>query len=494
MSTATATAPTPASEPVSSGVPRSDFPTWLPPMLVKELRQGLRTRGFVGAFVVFQLLMALMMIGTVTSASLGNEAARAATASTVNSFFWTLLTVQLLLVTPVRALGALQSEIDSRTLDLLLLTRLSAWRIVVGKWASLVAQSALLLVAMLPYGIVRYFGGSVDLVGDALTCVALLGGCAVITAIMLWASGLPKAVRLIVPVIAIFGGQLWRPLTMSFGARSPFGSWSGGDAALLWFNGALMLVFFLVAAVRRIAPVAESHALLARGLPLLALLPVPLLPQLTTNAVAAGQLVFAGIFLAVVCMIELASLRLPMAAHWRAWARRGTFGRFAGRLFLPGWPSALLYASLVCAIVVLAAYSLGLPTPGQAQRLIWIAVLALGALVLPTVVLSMFEQRAAKSPGALYGLVFGAMSTLAAIAAAMSSMFPVKYTGFETFARVLPVSGLWLSLGNDPLDTSVMVGQAAFVAIVLGVAFTQSRLYWRMLALHEVRDRTNPAA
>ncbi len=487
---------TAASQPISppalpsAVAARSDFPTWLPPMLVKELRQGLRTRGFVGAFVVFQLLMALMMIGTVTSASLGNEAARAATASTVNSFFWTLLTVQLLLVTPARALGALQSEIDARTLDLLLLTRLTAWRVVVGKWASLVAQSALLLVAMLPYGIVRYFGGSVDLVGDALTCLALLGGCAVITAIMLWASGLPKAVRIIVPVIAIFGGQRWRPLATGFSGPGFGYAITRPESALLAFNGALVLVFFLVAAVRRIAPVAENHALLARGLPLLALLPVPFLSFLSTKAAAAGQLVFAGIFLGIVGMIELASLRLPMAAHWRVWAGRGTFGRFVGRFLLPGWPSALLYVSLACVLVVTAAFFLGLPTPGEAQRVIWIALLALGALVLPAVALSLFEARATKSPGAIYGLVFISLSTFGAIAAAMSSMFPVKYTGFESFARILPVSGLWLSLGRTELDTPVMIGQAAFVGLVLFVAFVQSRLYWRSLALHEVRDRT----
>ena len=52
-----------------------------------------------------------------------------------------------------------------------------------------------------------YFGGAVNLIGDAQICAAMLGGSAVITAISLWASGLPKIVRVIVPVVVIFGVQ-----------------------------------------------------------------------------------------------------------------------------------------------------------------------------------------------------------------------------------------------------------------------------------------------
>ncbi|MCX6951394.1 MAG: hypothetical protein NTV51_04300 [Verrucomicrobia bacterium] len=477
MSTITATAPVAG--------PRSDFPTWLPPMLVKELRQGLRTRGFVGAFIVFQLLMVLMMIATVTSASMGNEAARASTAQTVNAFFWTLLSVQLLIVTPARALGSLQTEADSRTLDLLLLTRLSAWRIVFGKWASLLAQAALLLVAMLPYGIVRYFGGSVDLVSDAGLCAALLGGCAVVTAAGLWASGLPKLIRIAVPVVAIFFGQIWQNMFRSTSVLF------AGSAPVLWYlDGALVLVFFLVTAVRRIAPPAENHVLLARGLPLLALVPVPLWALGGATAAASAQWSFAAIFLAVVCAIELASVRVPMAAHWRGWARRGLWGRCVGRVALPGWSSAMLYALVAAALVAFATTQPGVVPLGEIARYVWLVVLALVALLFPVIALSLAEKAAAKTPGGIYVLVFGGMSTFGAIAAGMSSMFPVRYTGFETFARVLPVSGFWLSMGKDGPSTEVVVGQAAFALIVFVIAVMQSRTYWKQLALFEARSRT----
>src|SRR3954469_2638167 len=113
--------------PLPVPVKRGDFPTWLPAMLVKELRQGLRTRGFVGAFIVFQVIMVLLMVGTVFGSIFGSGMPQAVIANTITNFFWSLLGAQLLIATPARALGTLQVELDSRGLDLLVLTRLTAW-------------------------------------------------------------------------------------------------------------------------------------------------------------------------------------------------------------------------------------------------------------------------------------------------------------------------------------------------------------------------------
>src|SRR5882724_4477643 len=101
-----------------------DFPGWLSPMLVKELRQGLRTRGFVGALVIFQIVMLVLMLAALASQTAQNPTARMSGAGITGAFFWAVISVQLLIVTPFRALGGLQHEVESRTLDLLLLTRL----------------------------------------------------------------------------------------------------------------------------------------------------------------------------------------------------------------------------------------------------------------------------------------------------------------------------------------------------------------------------------
>ena len=40
----------------------ADFPDWFGPMLVKELRQGLKTRGFVFSFIGLQTVLVLVLI------------------------------------------------------------------------------------------------------------------------------------------------------------------------------------------------------------------------------------------------------------------------------------------------------------------------------------------------------------------------------------------------------------------------------------------------
>src|SRR5688572_18104272 len=128
MSNVTAIPEPAASASPHSKIPTRDFPGWLPPMLVKELRQGLRTRGFVGTLVVFQILMLVLTLVALSTQNATTPSGRMAGAA-FSGFFWAILAVQLIFMTPSRALGGLQLEVESRTLDLLMLTRLTAWRV-----------------------------------------------------------------------------------------------------------------------------------------------------------------------------------------------------------------------------------------------------------------------------------------------------------------------------------------------------------------------------
>ncbi len=73
-----------------------------------------------------------------------------------SGFFWTLVALPLVLILPWTGLGAISGEHRANTLDLMFLTRLSAWRILLGKWIAIVAQAVLLLAAVLPYVVLRY--------------------------------------------------------------------------------------------------------------------------------------------------------------------------------------------------------------------------------------------------------------------------------------------------------------------------------------------------
>lgn len=476
---------------------QSDFPTWLPAMLVKELRQGLRTKGFVGAFIIFQLIMVLLMLSTVLGSAFANSGARAAMAATINGFFWTLLGVQLLFVTPGRALGSLQVELESRSLDLLMLTRLTAWRIVLGKWGSLMAQAFLLFLAMLPYGIVRYFVGSVDLVQDAYLSAALLGGCGVMTAVGLAGSGMPKAARILMPILIVVGLQVVTPLIRvatgrGFSGSSPFAMTLGSNAWLLWLNGALVMGIFLVIAVRRIAPPAENHMLLPRGLALLTLLPIPFLSLFSKLNDARGQLAFAGLVIAIVSAVELASMRWPMKSHWRPFARRGPPARWLGRFALPGWPSGFAFIVIAGLLLAFAGWLPGLAGSTDKSRISWLVVLGVVGLVFPAVALSFFS-RAGRAPAALYVLVLAITCLLAAMAAAIGGITNDQRDFLEV-TSVFPGAGFCITLFSPrSVSSSAMMVQGAVAITVLGVAWVQSRVYWKHLAKIDAEVRAEKA-
>jgi hypothetical protein len=476
---ASTVAPTPV---VVSAAPK-DFPTWLPAMLVKELRRGLRTRGFVGALVVFQSVMVFAMLGALVGGSVTTPAARASAFNGVNGFFWALVTIQLLIATPLRALAALRGEIDSRAIDLLMLTRLSAWRIVLGKWSSLIVQATLLLIAMLPYGVVRYFGGSVDLMQDGIHCAEILGGCAVITAFAIWASGMPRVMQIVVPVAIVVLLQMG---TILFRSGGPVFSTLGSIVpSLWWIDGLVVLVFFLIAAVRRISPPADNQAPIARALVLIPLLIVPLAVELWSANAARAQFVFAASCLGIFCAIELATARVPMRIHWQRWVNRGPLARLIGRIVMPGWPSALLFTSLAAGLTIAITYLPGLmPSASDRNNLIWVVILAVCAVISPLVVMELLPRATAKSPAGIYLLVFVGMTAFAAIAAGLAND-----TWLDAFAHVLPISSFWRTAFDPQVAKEIKFAQGGFGLVFVGIAAMQSRPFWRWLAAVKPLER-----
>lgn len=462
----TLAAPAPIAPPP---VLRRDFPTWLPAMLVKELRQGLHARGFVGAFVGFQLIMALIGVFAVAG-GVGSDAF-----NILQTGYWVMMAAQLLVVTPMRGLMGLQSEIEARSIDLLLLTRLTAWRIVFGKWISLLAQAALLTIALLPYGVVRYFFGSVNLGNELAILLQLFLASAVVTAGALWTSALPKIARVVFGIGLVF---VWQALPVSlnsllnsvFSGRRASGMPSGAFGFAvnwpLYLDVALILVGCLIGAVRKLAPPVENFAPLFRALPIVAALPAIVM----TSRNAEGQLAFAAVLAVAIAMLELGRVEEPLAVHWRTWSRRGWPGRLIGRFVQPGWASAFEW------MVVLAAaafvLSIASPSPDKVGRVI---VLGATALAFPALLLSFAGPRYAyRSAG--YGLILGACSVIAAFAA-NAAMGP-RGSVADLLLHTLPISGFWMSTNFRQAPTgAIMMLQMVVAALVLAATWWRSRPY-----------------
>ena len=129
-----------------------DFPAWLSPMVVKELRQGVQSGAFAWTFIGLQAAMFLFLSWGMTAI---DPEVRGPGREFFQFFFWLIVAVGVLFVLPLRGLGSISGERAGNNLDLVRLTRLSATKIVFGKWLAIVAQGALLVAAVLPYLVLR---------------------------------------------------------------------------------------------------------------------------------------------------------------------------------------------------------------------------------------------------------------------------------------------------------------------------------------------------
>lgn len=120
------------------------------PLLVKETRQALKSRGFISVFLLMLIASWLISAGG-TLWAYGPELPYA---SAGRNFFWLyymVLAFAVFLVIPQGAFRSIQSERDLQTFDMLIITTLSPRKIVWGKWWSAVVQTMVYYAAIAPF-------------------------------------------------------------------------------------------------------------------------------------------------------------------------------------------------------------------------------------------------------------------------------------------------------------------------------------------------------
>ena len=423
---------------------RSDFGDWLSPMLVKELRQGMRSKVFMAAFYLTQLLMILCVIFNLTLAS--NAEAQKPLLGFLNGLFWFMISVPLLFVMPIRGFGALHGEMKAGTLELVFLTRLTAWRIAAGKWTAIVVQTLLLVCAILPYVLLRYFLGGVDILADLQSVFFLLLASAALTAVTIAISPYEsKLLRALFVIGLIVGFQFLIGLIVAWVASSSFGG-AARSSVVGWpvYAGlAIFLPAFLILALEigasRIAPPAENHALRKRliGWYLLLAAPLFLLAGADANAVFAVML----FFLAVVFIDALAEPVVQVRSLYEPFLRRGRIGRLGALLFTPGWVSAAWYVGLTAALVGgLLAWQGQLNEPRQALG--YIAFF--GFLIFPAALIRFFQ------PGTPFflGFYIALQFLLTALTVLVSMVSGIAGESLIAWLCFVPNSAFLLNLFN----------------------------------------------
>lgn len=381
--------------------PRNDFADWLSPMLVKELRQGMRSRTFMTAFFLTQLLMILSVVFNLTAA---NSDSSGELVGYLGGLFWFLVAVPMLFVMPIRGFGALHSEIKGGTLELVFLTHLSAWRIAAGKWMALMVQTLLLVCAVLPYVLLRYFLGGVNIVDDLQSLLFLFIASAAFTAATVAMSPYEsKLLRGLFIVVLIFVLQSLFSMLFSWLA---FGRISGGGGVGGWKIYLCVAIYVpafiglaLEIAASKIAPPAENHAIHKRLISLGVIIVSPLLVAIGIPEI--GVTVSGGIFLTAVLVDAISEPIHYVRSIYQTFLRRGAPGRIAMIFLVPGWISGLWFS---LAVACLGAVFLAWHSQFDDHALGFLSWF--GALIFPAAIIRLLVPGTKQFLGFYIGLQF----------------------------------------------------------------------------------------
>jgi hypothetical protein len=171
-----------------------DFPEGVDAMTVKEFRQGLRARTFVFPFVALQVFL----LGTAVAEWLDwsdGEASWGMFQEWGRRYaipFWVSVGGVMVVVIPMTRFFDLQQEFRGRNAELLVLSGMSRWRIVRGKWRVSVVLALLVLVSALPYLMLRYFYGGMEWGPNLLIGLGVVLNSAVVSALVIGVSALPN--------------------------------------------------------------------------------------------------------------------------------------------------------------------------------------------------------------------------------------------------------------------------------------------------------------
>ena len=383
---------------------RPDFPDWLGPVLVKELRQGLRSRIFAAAFYLAQGLM-ILSVALNLSAVAASDIPQPSLLALLDGVFWLLIAIPLLFLMPFRGFGALHSEIKTRTLELVFLTRLTAWRIAAAKWGAIVLQTVLLLCAVLPYVMLRYFLGGVDLLDDLQKVFFLFVLSAVLTAATIAMSPFEsKLVRALFVVAMLFGLQFILGGVLAWMAVGRVaGSAVAGPAWQMYLGGFLFIVPLVILALEfaasRIAPLAENHAIRKRLLAFVVLgiggITAALVPDLEWGFVLGLA------FCAPVIVDALIGNQQPVKSIYAPFLRHGRPGEIAAGLLTPGWHSGVWFSLVAMALAGITAFFSG-NLHDEMSRIALVAFF--GALVFPAAFVRVVMPRTAFFGGFYFGI------------------------------------------------------------------------------------------
>jgi len=459
------------------------------PVVVKEVRQFVRSREFVASFATSLLIALLIAFFGSTQALGGSRIAGQGTFTTLTA----CLALLGLAVVPMGAFTTLRTERLEQTLDLISLTTMSPRRIVIGKLAAQAVKLVTFFAVMMPFIATSFLLGGIDFVTILTTMVTLFLGSMWVAAAALFASTMFRSRLLsglavgVIAVVAFVGYNVSRTLFLAyrFGAAAVFagapvtttGQW-WVYAAMVVFGLVTMMNLVLLAESRLALPTENRVSVLRLGflVQFLLILAWALRGVFQTTYLRGRSLqmlvVFGGLHLALVAAFAVTEgLALPdPRVALPSWLRRW---KWLQPVFGPGGSRAALYVLLQMALLVAA----GAVLSATASEL-WLLVSLCGAICLFTGVPSLLVHRfSSRGLGALHAR--GIMLILLMLSLVLPDIlyyifwrpesFSVQFSGRHLFSPVIPLFN-WDSVLANGLEltpiTWAVVGFLSYVGMM----------------------------
>ncbi len=451
----------------------SDFPDRLSPMLVKELRQGLRARAFVILFLAIHIVLGLFLL-VISSNVTADDSGTA-----VSIFILAAFSIAALIIQPMRGISSITSEAKGNTIDLLVLTRLSAWRIVVGKWSAIVSQTTLILLTIIPYLILRYFLGGMNLLSELVLLFVIFATSITLTAITVGISATSSLIlRNAFPFVIL-------PIGFMVSLFSGFGSVTSSFAldtlesritiVLLLLTLAYYCYFALSLGASLIASYAENYAtkrrLIALGVTIAAAT-LCSFPSIVSNPESLS-FIFLIIFLPIFTLSLTEFSILTPATHSR-FSNYGPLRTLLTSLLTPGWPQGVFFCTLLAGI---AAISFILnPNFGLDVELTTYALGILASILFPAVIQTLTKDSGPKKV-TNYLLIGVASLILSSILMGIAETVSNDDLTW-LFIWLPPIISLMQAEGSSS-DTALLIAAALSVCIQLTILLLKAARVYR---------------
>ncbi len=443
------------------------------PIVVKEIRQGLRTRVFWIFFAL--MLFACLVISLVACAAAETRLERRArpTSSPTSSASGWCTSSSF----PTSAYRSMAREREDETWVLLTLTGLGPRRILRGKMGSFVLQGALYASAAAPFLLFSYYLNGIDLPTIVLAVAGAVAWQLFLTAVCVSMATLAesKVVRAVLHFVTlgILLQGLWAGLGTSFGLVESMRELLGNDAApviavSVIFGLSSWGVLLYEAAAARISLLTESYA---RG-PRLAMVAqlLGMVGLFVWGALASGDREVPAVA-AVACSAQLLLVGLFVASDHDGMARSLWLKGPKRSLLKPGALRGFRLVMLCYALMGATFIALEVSANGMPKHLaVAAAAPAYGALylALPMILARLVRSSPAQRPALTRVLAVG----LFVLGAGGPPLFSALFGG-DADAPLLnllnPVVGL-INLGeekSDALMQLVVLWGLALAAVLL---------------------------